>query len=65
MKEEEIRYEKDGESLLGDAEKTNDVLDIIINNYHSQIINKYRCSLKMKRVKTPNAEIKTISNHLK
>ena len=40
MKDEEIRYEKDGESLLGDAETTNDVLGIIINNYHSQIINK-------------------------
>lgn len=40
MKDEDIRYEKDGESHTGEAETTNDVLGIIINNYHSQIINK-------------------------
>jgi len=40
MKHEEIRYEKDGKSFIGDAKTPNDVLSMIIHNYHSLIVNK-------------------------
>lgn len=37
MKHEKIRYEKDGESFIGHAKTPNDVLSMIIHNYHSLI----------------------------
>ena len=39
MKEEDVRYEKDDEIFIAKPETVDEVLDIIIHNYHSLIVN--------------------------
>lgn len=40
MKHDIVRYQKDGVSLEGDAKTPSDVLNMIVHNYHSLIVNE-------------------------